>query len=73
MDFILGGHTAIEVKATSSVGRRDLRGLEALAEEALMKRLILVCREGVPRQVGQVLVLPWQVFLRQLWEDAFVD
>jgi predicted AAA+ superfamily ATPase len=73
VDFILGGHTAIEVKATSSVGRRDLRGLEALAEEALMKRLILVCREGVPRQVGPVLVLPWQVFLRQLWEDAFVD
>lgn len=73
VDFILGGHTAIEVKATSSVGRRDLRGLEALAEEGLMKRSILVCREGVPRQVGQVLILPWQVFLQQLWEDAFVD
>lgn len=73
VDFILGGHTAIEVKATASVSKRDLRGLVALVEEGLMKRLILVCREGVPRQVGPVLVLPWQVFLQQLWEDAFVD
>lgn len=73
VDFILGGHTAIEVKATASLSRRDSRGLEALAEEGLMKRLILVCQEGSPRQVGPVLVLPWRVFLQQLWDDAFVD
>ena len=73
VDFILGGHTAIEVKATMSLGRRDFRGLEALAEEGLMKRLLLVCREGSPRQVGPVLVLPWETFLEQLWEGAFAD
>jgi predicted AAA+ superfamily ATPase len=73
VDFILGGHTAIEVKATASLSRRDFKGLQALAEEGLVKRLILVCQEGAPRQVGQVLVLPWQVFLQQLWDDAFVD
>ncbi|MEI6473738.1 MAG: AAA family ATPase [Holophagaceae bacterium] len=73
VDFIIGGHTAVEVKATTSASRRDFRGLEALAEEGLMKRLILVCREGVPRQVGEVLVLPWEVFLERLWEDAYVE
>lgn len=73
VDFILGGHTAIEVKATASAGKRDFRGLEALAEEGRMKRLILVCQEGVPRQVGSVLVLPWREFLERLWEDAFAD
>jgi predicted AAA+ superfamily ATPase len=73
VDFILGGHTAIEVKATTSLSKRDFKGLEALAEEGLMKRLILVSREGVPRQVGPVLALPWQVFLQQLWEGGFAD
>ncbi len=73
VDFILGGHTAIEVKATAHAGRRDVRGLEALAEEGLMKRLLLVCQEGVPRKAGAVLVLPWQEFLQRLWEDAFAD
>lgn len=73
VDFVLGGHTAVEVKATTHASRRDFRGLEALAEEGLMKRLILVCQEATPRQVGAVLVLPWQVFLERLWEDAFAD
>ena len=73
VDFILGGHTAIEVKATVNASRRDFRGLEALAEEGLMKRLILVCREEVPRQMGNVLVLPWREFLQRLWEDAFAE
>ena len=73
VDFVLGGHTAVEVKATTHASRRDFRGLEALAEEGLMKRLILVCQEATPRKVGAVLVLPWQVFLERLWEDAFAD
>jgi predicted AAA+ superfamily ATPase len=71
VDFILGGETAIEVKTTSSVSPRDLRGLQALAEEGLMKNLILVCRESVPRQIGAVLVLPWQEFLERLWGGAY--
>jgi predicted AAA+ superfamily ATPase len=72
VDFILGGHTAIEVKATRNVSPRDLRGLEALAEEKMMKHLVLVCREGTPRKLGAILILPWQEFLERLWSDAFV-
>lgn len=73
VDFILGDHTAIEVKATSSVSSRDLKGLKALAEEGCMKRLILVCQEKTPRKIGDILVLPIQEFLGQLWSDAFVE
>ena len=72
VDFILGDHTAIEVKATRSVSPRDLRGLEALSEENLMKRLVLVCQEPTPRKIGRILVLPWREFLDRLWSDAFV-
>jgi predicted AAA+ superfamily ATPase len=72
VDFILGEHTAIEVKATRSISPRDLRGLEALAEEKMMKHLVLVCQEATPRKVGAILILPWQEFLERLWADAFV-
>ena len=71
MDFILGGETAIEVKATSNIAPRHLRGLKALAEEGVMKNLILVCQEAAPRQIGGILVLPWQDFLERLWGDAY--
>jgi hypothetical protein len=71
VDFILGGETAIEVKATASVTPRDLRGLKALAEEGIMKNLLLVCRETVPRKLGEILVLPWQDFLERLWSDEY--
>ena len=73
VDFILGDHTAIEVKAASSVSPRDLKGLKALAEEGLMKHLILVCQEPTPRKIGDILVLPWQVFLERLWGDAYAE
>jgi predicted AAA+ superfamily ATPase len=73
VDFILGGHTAIEVKATRDVSSRDLRGLKALSEEGLMKRLLLVCQEQAPRRIGEILVLPWKDFLERLWSDAFLD
>jgi predicted AAA+ superfamily ATPase len=73
VDFILGGHTAIEVKATASVTLKDLKGLKALGEEGLMKRLLLVCQEPTPRKIGDILVLPWQSFLERLWGDAFVE
>jgi predicted AAA+ superfamily ATPase len=73
VDFILDNHTAIEVKATRNVSQRDLRGLAALAEEKVMKHLMLVCQETTPRKVGAILILPWQEFLERLWSDAFAD
>ena len=73
VDFILGGHTAVEVKATASVSKRDLRGLEALAEEHLMKHLVLVCQEKTARKIGEILVLPWTEFLDRMWGGEFED
>lgn len=73
VDFILGGHTAIEVKATANVGRHDLRGLQALQEEALLKNYVLVCQEKTARKIGSVWVLPWVDFLERLWGGGFTD
>jgi predicted AAA+ superfamily ATPase len=73
VDFVLGDLTAIEVKATRSVSPRDLRGLSALAEEKMMKHLLLVSRDPTPRKVGPILLLPWPEFLERLWSDAFAE
>lgn len=73
VDFILGDHTAIEVKATTSVSSRDMKGLKALAEERCVKRFIRVFQEPTRRKIADILVLPIQKSLAQLWSDAFVE
>jgi predicted AAA+ superfamily ATPase len=71
VDFIIGDHTAIEVKAKENVGPNDLKSLNALGEEQKMKRYICVCFEPRPRKAGIVDILPWQLFLDRLWAGEF--
>ena len=40
VDFILGDHTAVEVKAKEHVSPQDLKSLKALAEEKSMRRYV---------------------------------
>lgn len=72
VDFILGDHTAIEVKAKPSVSSADLKGLRALAEESLLRRHLCVSLEPRPRRVGEIEVLPLHLFLEQLWSNRYV-
>jgi hypothetical protein len=55
-----GQRTAIEVKAKNPVAERDLRGLRALREEALLKHHVMVCLETRPRRVDGIEILPWR-------------
>jgi predicted AAA+ superfamily ATPase len=71
VDFVLGDHTAIEVKAKENVSPQDLRSLQALAEENIVKRLICVSLEPRPRKVGDISVLPLKIFLRALWDGEY--
>lgn len=71
VDFILGDHTAIEVKAKTSVGPQDLKALHALAEEQLLKRYFCVSLESRKRQVDGISLLPYQEFLDALWDGAY--
>lgn len=71
VDFLLGDHTAIEVKAKEHVSAQDVRSLAALAEEQRFKRYICVSLETRPRMMGQVAVLPWREFLDALWSGAY--
>ncbi len=71
VDFLLGDHTAVELKASPRVSPHDLRSLRALAEERVFKRLLCVSLEPRTRKVGDILVLPLGRFLDDLWGGAF--
>jgi predicted AAA+ superfamily ATPase len=73
VDFILGDHTAIEVKAKENVSAQDLRSLRALAEEKKLERYLCVSLEPRRREVQNVSVLPWREFLEALWGGKLSD
>jgi predicted AAA+ superfamily ATPase len=68
IDFVLGNNdVAIEVKATNNVQPKHLKGLKAFSEEYAVKQLILVCNEPLPRISDDIRILPWKIFLEELW------
>ena len=70
-DFIIGDHTAVEVKAKENISSRDLRSLRALAEERKLKRYLCVCLEPRVRKVDGIAVLPYGTFLDALWSGEY--
>lgn len=72
VDLLLGGATAVEVKATERVQEKDLRGLKAIREEKNIARTILVCREPRPRLVDGIEIMHWTRFLDILWGDKLL-
>ncbi len=71
VDFIIGDHTAVEVKGKENVSPQDIRSLRALAEEKRLKRYLCVSLEPRPRKIGQVAVLPYRTFLKALWAGEY--
>jgi len=71
VDFILGDHTAVEVKAKQTIGPQDLRALVALSEEKKLKRYLCVSLEPRKRTTGAIQILPHEEFLDALWEGEF--
>jgi len=72
VDFLLGTRTAIEVKASKKISRNDFKGLKYLGEEGVFKNLILVSQDPVSVLKDNILAIPWQKFLSDLWADKFV-
>lgn len=73
VDFILGdGEVAVEVKGSSNVGRRDLHGLRAFAEEHRPRHVLLVCTEKEERLADNIRIVPWHLFLERLWAGEYL-
>ena len=73
VDFIIGDHTAIEVKAKENVSSQDIKSLRALREENKLKHFLCVCMEKRSRDVDGIKILPYTEFLTSLWEGKIVD
>ena len=73
VDFLIGDSVAIEAKATSHVSNQDLRSLKAIADEHSFKHRICVSLESRPRIRDGIEILPYRVFLNDLWEGAYYD
>lgn len=73
VDFILGNHeVAIEVKSSNRISKKHLNGLNAFMEEYEVKKSIVVCTEQMPRNLENIEVLPWDIFLEKLWSNKII-
>lgn len=77
VDFAIGSDIAIEVKATSKVHNKHLKGLKALSEEGIFKRFYLVSNDKISKKIPlskdvNVILMPWDTFLEQLWKDKLI-
>lgn len=72
VDFILGEmDVAIEVKGSKKVHEGHTKGLNALMEEHIVNRKIIVSLDEQPRTLDSgIEVLPWNIFLEKLWSGA---
>ena len=67
VDFIIGDHTAVEIKAKANISSRDIKSLQALSEEQRLKRYFCVSLEPRRRRVDSVVIVPYREFLDMLW------
>ena len=72
MDFLFGD-VAVEVKAKTHVGARDMKGIKALREEGVCAHYVIVSQEPAPRRVDGISILPWTDFLDRLWAGAWLE
>ncbi|VAX35228.1 FIG01016502: hypothetical protein [hydrothermal vent metagenome] len=69
VDFILGnGQIALEIKGSSRVDSNHLRGLLTFQEKYSPQKAILVCNEKEKRIYKNIQIMPWRIFLNDLWK-----
>ena len=74
VDFILGnGEVAVEVKGTARLDKRELRPIKAFAETCKPRVSFVVCNESEERLHEGIRIMPWQLFLEELWQDKILS
>jgi predicted AAA+ superfamily ATPase len=63
---------AVEVKSTNMVNPHHIKGLKSFAEEYRVKKLLVISTDPYPRKIGDVTILPWKLFLEQLWAGEII-
>jgi len=73
VDMIIGEELAVEIKATSLVQDKHLKGLRALREEKKIKNYCVISDEQRARIVDGIIVYPWRDFLDKLWANELFN
>lgn len=68
VDYLVGDHSAIEVKATGKVSAKHFKGLHALAEEKIVQKMFLITQDPLATQTEGIHAMPWEKFLAELWK-----
>ena len=73
VDFVLGQHeVTIEIKSSKHVNNRHLKGLKAFSQEYKVKKSIVVSQDAQPRLINNIVILPWEIFLKKLWNGEIL-
>ncbi len=73
VDFILGdGEVAVEVKGSAMVDKRLLRPMKSFMELYKPRQGIVVCNEKEERVHEGIRIMPWRIFLQELWQDEIL-
>lgn len=73
VDFVLNeGRIALEIKGSQHVENKDLRGLKIFNNEFSPRKSYVVCNEKEKRVSGKIEIVPWEIFLRDLWGDKII-
>ncbi len=73
VDFLIGNHTAIEVKSARKIHDKYLKGLRALKEENIFLQYIVVSFDKMDRETADgIRCLHWSSFLKLLWQDSII-
>ena len=73
VDFIFNDKIAIEVKSSSNITNKHLKGLKILQEENLCDKYFLVCFDNNHRIDGNIEIIHWQTFLSKLWNHNIIS
>lgn len=72
VDYLIGDHTAVEVKSTQKVSPRHFKGLRALKEEGVFKKYLLVTHDKIATEKEGIRSIYWRDFLKELWNGNLV-
>jgi predicted AAA+ superfamily ATPase len=73
VDLLVGNQIAIEVKGTSLVQDKHLKGLRALKEEKIFKKHIVVSLDPRARVTEDgIEILPWKKYVERLWAGDLI-
>jgi len=73
VDLILDNRWALEIKGTTSIQDKHLKGIRALKEEGNIQNFAVVnCGRYERRTRDNITIFPWKLFLENLWNGKII-